>query len=420
MTTSLNSPAPEPTRGSLFVVFLTVFIDLLGFGLVLPLLPVYADQFVIDPHGWQLGMLMASFSLMQFLVAPLWGSLSDRIGRRPVLMIGLFGSFVFYLVFAYATMAKSFAWLLVSRVGAGIAGATIPTAQAYIADCTPPEKRARGMALIGMAFGMGFTFGPLIGYLAIPSGEGDPGPLPGYAAAGLSGLALLAAMFLLPESLRRRVAEPRRGLVPWQGIRIVLASPALCLLLVTIFVCVFSFSKFETTLSLLVKGSPDLDVQPFQFSWRQLCGMYALIGLTLAVIQGAIVRPLSLRMSETSLALGGTVLETLGFIAMVVAIGNASVPILWAALFTIVSGFACMQPSIHALVSRHTDPQRQGVVMGVSQSVNALARILGSAIAISLLKLSAPVPYWLSAALMGLAAWLLWRIARIPFPPNDT
>jgi len=157
-------------RGTLLVVFLTVFIDLLGFGIVLPLLPRYGAWF--SASGWQLGALMASFSAMQFLFAPLWGGLSDRVGRRPILMLGLLGSAWSYGLFGYvSSQGREFqwlglgalAWLFIARIGAGIAGATISTAQAVIADCTEAKNRGRGMAMIGAAFGIGFTFGPLIG-----------------------------------------------------------------------------------------------------------------------------------------------------------------------------------------------------------------------------------------------------------------
>src|SRR5205085_1547129 len=152
--------AALPSRGSLLVIFLTVFIDLLGFGMVLPLLPIYARSFEIKQEGLVIGLLMASFSAMTFIFAPLWGRLSDRIGRRPVLIVGLAGSVAFYILFGLATVWKSLAWLFVARIGAGIAGATIPAAQAYVADVTSLKNRAKGMALIGAAFGLGFTFGP--------------------------------------------------------------------------------------------------------------------------------------------------------------------------------------------------------------------------------------------------------------------
>ncbi len=191
-----------PSKAPLLIIFLTVFIDLIGFGIVMPLLPIYAKRFGTDAHGWQIGLLMASFSAMQFIFSPLWGRLSDRIGRRPVLMVGLAGSVVFYALFGVATTMESLALLFTARIGAGIAGATISTAQAYIADVTTLEKRAKGMALIGAAFGIGFTFGPLLGAGFVSSElDGAPSPMPGYIASGLSGLALLSSIFVLGESL---------------------------------------------------------------------------------------------------------------------------------------------------------------------------------------------------------------------------
>ncbi|HUG71475.1 MAG TPA: MFS transporter, partial [Pirellulaceae bacterium] len=215
----------SPRRGSLLVIFLTVFVDLLGFGMVIPLLPIYADQFTVDELGWQLGALMASFSVMQFFCAPLWGRLSDRIGRRPVLMIGLAGSVVFYFLFGIATIWKSLPLLFVARIGAGIAGATISTAQAYIADTTSLENRAKGMALIGMGFGLGFTFGPLLGFLAVPSQDAEPGPWPGYAAAILSAIALGLAAFLLPESKHANSETAGKKIFDANAFRVAMSVP---------------------------------------------------------------------------------------------------------------------------------------------------------------------------------------------------
>lgn len=399
------------------MIFLTVFIDLLGFGLVLPLLPVYGDQFAIDPGGWQLGLLMASFSLMQFVFAPVWGNLSDWYGRRPILMVGLAGSVLFYTLFAIATLQQSFTLLLIARVGAGISGATIPTAQAYIADCTPPEKRTHGMALIGLAFGMGFTFGPLLGMLAVPNQGEPPGAGPGFLAAGLSLVALLSAIFLLPESLQGR-QQGRRSIIHWEALRTVRRSAPLVCLLATTFAFVFSFSQFETTLSLLLKGAADGGPAPFQLNWRQLCGTYALIGFTLALVQGGIVRPISKRMPEIRLALVGTAIEVVGFALVAMAIQRQSLGWLFAALVVVVTGFSFLQPSINALLSRYADPAEQGLVLGLGQSVNALGRILGSGLSIPLFKWALLLPYVVSLGLLLVVAGLVWTATRFPLPAS--
>jgi MFS family permease len=416
----------KTSKASLLVIFLTVFIDLLGFGIVLPLLPIYADDFAsekaIDNTGWLIGGLMAIFSVMQFLFAPIWGRLSDRIGRRPVLMIGLSGSVVFYTLFGIATVMKDLTLLFVSRTGAGIAGATISTAQAYIADSTSLKDRPKGMALIGMAFGLGFTFGPLIGFLAVPTGKGDPGPWPGYVAAGLSLIALLLAIFKLPESRKPdRPSAARRTVIDVAAFRRALSVPSIGMLLVSIFVLVFSFANFEVTLSLLIKGKEGVE-SPFGFSWGQVCLTYAYIGITLAIIQGGIVRRIAGRVSEGILASSGALVEIAGFLLVVQAVETKSAVLLYGALAVIVTGFAFMQPSLNSLLSRRTDPDKQGSMFGVSQSVNSMARIFGSFIGIPLLKMNYAIPYYLAVALMGLGFMLVVAAARSgsDFPQSDS
>ena len=402
-----------PSKASLLVVFLTVFIDLLGFGLVLPLLPIYADlpEFGADAAGWMIGGLMASFSVMQFLCAPLWGRLSDRIGRRPVLMIGLGGSVVFYTLFGLASVWKSLPLLLASRIGAGTFGATIPTAQAYIADCTSLENRPKGMALIGMAFGMGFTFGPLFGFLAVPAGHGDPGPGPGYAAAGLSAVALLLALFKLPESLRPGSQPAARKMLDFAALRAALATPSVGLILVSIFVCVFSFANFETTISMLIKESQGLG-SPFDFQWREVCLTYAYIGLTLAIVQGGFVRRLAGRIHEGTLAAFGALVQIFGFGLITQSITAASTGMLLAALAVVVTGFAFMQPMLNSLLSRRTDPRRQGGIFGIGQSASSLARILGSLVGIPLLKMQTNLPFYVAAGLMSVGFLLVLTASR--------
>jgi MFS transporter, DHA1 family, tetracycline resistance protein len=409
---SFSAARDEPRRGSLLVIFLTVFIDLLGFGMVLPLLPIYADVFTVDPAGWRLGLLMASFSIMQLLFAPFWGRLSDRIGRRPVLIIGLAGSVVFYLLFGIATVLRHWELLLAARIGAGIAGATIPTAQAYIADTTSLEKRSKGMALIGMAFGLGFTFGPLVGFLAVPGGKGEPGPWPGYAAAILSGFALLLAIWKLPESLRPGSRKAAVGIARWREFRQAVSVPSVALLLTAIFVGIFSFANFETTLSMLIKGRAEADSGPFRFTWGQVCLTYAYIGFTMTVVQGILVRRLAGRVSEGRLAASGALLQVIGFVTAIASIYQTSPPLLMAALAVITAGAGLMQPSLNSLLSRRSDPERQGVILGVGQSVNAMARILGAGLGIPMLRFALTLPYLICMALMILGLLLVVTAAR--------
>lgn len=438
----------SPRKGSLLVIFLTVFIDLLGFGMVMPLLPLYANEFQQDEHGWQLGVLMASFSAMQFFFAPIWGRVSDRIGRRPVLMLGLTGSIVFYSLFGVATIMKSYWLLLLTRIGAGIAGATIPTAQAYIADTTSLENRPKGMALIGMAFGLGFTFGPLLGFLAAPREDADPGPWPGYAAAILSAGALALAVFHLPESRHAKSESAGRKWLDLEGLRAAIAAPSIGMLLVAIFVCVFSFANFESTLSLLIKGQKEVAqdqredgapnqvvasrasesrasasrgqdetpgeqqpvagpkqrktvASPFHFDWGSVCLTYAYIGFMLAIIQGGIVRRLAGRVPEGTVASSGALIQAVGFGLVAAAIGAASAVLLFVALAVVVLGFSMMQTNLQSLLSRRSDPAKQGVVLGFGQSVNSLARIIGPLLGIPMLRLQLGLPYYLAAGMMA-------------------
>jgi MFS family permease len=415
-----------PRKASLAVIFLTVFIDLLGFGMVIPLLPIYAKDFAAhlgleEGHarvGVVIGLLMSSFSFMQFLCAPLWGRLSDRIGRRPVLMIGLASSVVFYTLFGIATVWKSLALLFASRIGAGVAGATISTAHAYIADVTTTENRARGMALIGAAFGLGFTFGPLFGYLAVPSGTGDPGPGPGYAAAALSAVALVVAYFKLPESFRPGRGGARRHWIDRQALVDALARPAVGVLLLAMFVCVFSFANLESTLSLILTNAD----AGFTFTFRQVCLTYAAIGLTLAIVQGGVVRPLAKRASEAAMAASGTLIEIGGFAMLAWATGVPSLPLTFVGLVIVVTGFAFMTPSLNSLLSRWSDPEKQGGVLGIGQSISSLARIMGPLAGIPLVEnrplaeslgvKAGMLPLLLAAVMMSVGLVLILVAAR--------
>ena len=403
------APAP-PSRGSLLVIFLTVFIDLLGFGMVLPLLPIYAKSFGVDKGGWEIALLMSSFSAMTFIFAPLWGRLSDRIGRRPVLLLGLLGSAVFYGLFGLATVWQSLTWLFITRIGAGIASATIPTAQAYIADVTTLEKRAKGMALIGAAFGLGFTFGPLLGVAALVLSRNEQevatSPWPGYVAACLSFCALLLAAFLLPESLTPGSRSQRHVLFDWNSWAEALRTPTIPALLVTLFVSVVSFGAFETTLALL------LESHVFGYKLQQVLLFFAFIGFTLSLAQGLLVRRLATRISETAMATAGCVVTITGFGLLMAASQLGQLWMLMVASAVEVIGFALMTPSLQSLISRRSDPTAQGGILGVSQSVSALARVCGPMFAVPLFFRHHTLPYWMAASLMVCAVFVFIGFSR--------
>jgi MFS family permease len=410
MTNELD-PTAEPQRGSLLVIFLTVFIDLLGFAMVLPLLPIYGQQFGLGEHGWELALLMSCFSIMQFLFAPLWGRLSDRIGRRPVLIVGLAGSTLFYFLFGVSAAWRSLTGLFLTRIGAGIAGATISTAQAYIADSTTLQTRAKGMALIGAAFGLGFTLGPLIGAAALIFTQDEKlvgtSPWPGYAAAILSGIALLLAIFLLPESRRPGTHSAERKLLDREAWHAAFATPTIAPLLLTSFISVVAFGGFETTLSLLLKG------QPFNLKLPGILLYFAYIGVVLTFAQGVLVRRLAGRISEIKLATVGGIVTILGFALLVWASSSGNLTILRIASGVEVIGFAFITPTLQSLISRRSDPEQQGRILGISQSVSALARIAGPLVAIPPFVFISPAsPYWMSIGLMAFGLGCLHLFAR--------
>jgi MFS family permease len=391
----MTEPKTEagPADGtSLGLVFLIVFIDLLGFAIVLPLMPRYAEKLHASPG--QIGLLFASFSLMQFLFAPLWGRLSDRIGRRPVLLCGLLGSVVFYALFGVATMRQQLWLMFVARIGAGIAGATISTAQAYIADSTGAEGRAKGMSLIGAAFGAGFTFGPILGSIAMPGkSEGNLNSLPGFLAAGLSFFALALAWFKLPESLRKGLAPAKRSWLNLSALNSALSIPTVGLLLLLFFITTLAFAQFESTLSLLTEHAFKLDDD-------RLFYIFTYIGVMLSLMQGLVVRRLAPVLREGRMIIIGSVMLCAGLWLIGVAADKTSIKMLVAVIPLLVAGFSFVTPSAQALISRRSDPARQGEIMGLNQSASALARILGPVCGFKLIAHGITLPYQVAAGMV--------------------
>lgn len=383
-------------RSPLLSVFLTVVIDLLGFGIVLPLLPRYADQHHAPP--WMVGVLFASFSAMQFVFAPLWGRVSDRVGRRPVLLAGLLGSVGAYLLFAAAEATPwPLAVLLVSRIFAGIAGATISTASAYIADVTTPEQRGRGMALIGAAFGVGFTVGPVIGGL----GYALSVYAPGLIAAGCSLGAFLFALRRLPEPERHE--HHAHAALKGSAVKAALATPTVPLILLLAFLATTAFAMFESTLSLLTKRqfAMDTTANGWLFAW---------IGLSLIVAQGAIVRRLLPRLGEARMVSVGALLLSAGLVGVAWA---PSTGWLYGMVPVVVLGFAFITPSLSSLISRRTSTSTQGEVLGLYQSGLALARIAGPLAGNLLQGRWLPLPCYVGSVGLALAFVLSLGLGRV-------
>jgi multidrug resistance protein len=336
-----------------------------GFGIVLPLLPFYADRF--GASGTQVGLLITVYSIAQFFLAPFWGRLSDRVGRRPILIFGLLGSSASYVVFAFA---GSLGILFLSRIMAGIGGATVPVAQAYIADITPPERRAGNLGLIGAAFGLGFIFGPALGGILAPISV----EAPGLAAAALCLGNGILAFFLLPESISRAEKEAR-SLVPkpfrLHDFVVAVRTPLTRRILLLAFLFTVSFAAMQPTFPLF--GAARFGLQE-----RNVGYLFAFLGTVSAIVQGGLVRKLVPVLGETRLIQ----LSGFPFIAGLLAIAYAhTLGVLLLGLALLALGFGGTLPSIASLLSRVAPQELQGSILGLGQSVGSLARIVGPTLA---------------------------------------
>jgi DHA1 family tetracycline resistance protein-like MFS transporter len=381
-------------------LFLIVLVDLIGFGLVIPLLPFYALRFAASPL--EVTVLLAVYSLMQLFAAPFWGRLSDRVGRRPVLMVSMAASVAAYF---WIGSAGALWMLFAARALAGACAGNIAAAQAYIADITRPEDRAKGMGLIGAAFGLGFIIGPALGGLLAGNNPlAADVDTPAWVAAGLSSLALCGVLFLLRESLpseRRASHQPSRSRLT--AILDVLGRPTLSRLILIFFIVILAFAAMESTFALWAIG---------QFGWgpRKVGFVFSYVGLLSAALQGGLIGRLAGLFGEERLLFCGLALLGSGLLAMPFA---RDLAVLGVAVTALALGMGLTQPSISSLISRRAGPEEQGEVMGVSQSAGSLARVIGPAAAGVLFgDFGRNAAFFWGAALIAAALLLVLRLIR--------
>lgn len=361
-------------KASLAVIFTIVFIDLIGFGIVIPVLPLYAERFGASPLT--IGILLAIYSLMQMLFAPILGRWSDRIGRRPVLLVSILGSSAGFLLMG---LAHALPLLFLARIIDGITGGNISTAQAYIADITPPEQRSKGMGLIGAAFGLGFIFGPAIGGLMSRFSMNAPF----FFAAGLAAMNAVAVYLFLPESLAREHRTPGGSRATVLGaLREALGTP-LAVVMGTYFFTTVAFS-------MLTAAYPLFAARRYGFHAAEIGAIFAGMGVLGAVIQGGMIGWMGRFLSEQTMTLSGCVILAAGFFLLPGAAGVKSL-VVASALLAI--GHSLTVVPLNGMASRSLGASAQGRVLGLMQSSASLARIAG------------PV----------LGGWLLdWDLVRAP------
>jgi len=386
----MSAPAAVPARRGLAVLFSVVIVDLIGFGIVMPALPFWAREFGAD--ATTLGLLQSSYAIAQFLCAPLWGRLSDRVGRRPVLLGTIAGTALALLAVG---VAPSLAWLFVARILAGAFAANVSVASAYIADVTAPEERTRWMGMLGASFGVGFVLGPALGGLLEPFGHA----VPMLVAAGLAALNWLFALARLVEPERHERRTPGAGRLS------VLRAPTLRTIVLVNLVFSIAVTQLETLFAFFM-------MDRFRWDMRGVGFVLAGMAIVMGGIQGGGMKALSARHVERTLVMAGTWLLALGFAGLPLAPSVAwlLLPLLLAAV-----GRAIAQPALQSLVSLAARPEQRGMVMGAFQSSASLARVVGPPLGGLLYDLALPAPFWLASALLlgvALAARALPRGAE--------
>lgn len=375
------------------MLFLTVFIDLLGFGIVIPFLPLYAARMHVGAFG--IGLVLSIYSLMQFICAPVLGRISDHAGRRPIIMLGLLGSAAGYLIYGFAT---SFAWLLFSRAIHGACAGTVSTAQAYVADTTDEANRAHGMGMIGAAFGLGFVLGPAIGGLLGHASLRTPV----FFAAALTLANFIFAAIRLPESHRRDPNarfEIAHLTLPIVRLPRQLLGHRLTGLFTIAFLATFAMAALEATFAIMVPAV-------YGYGPSGVGGLLAYAGLLQALVQGYLLGKIVKRAGELTLLRTGMIALAIGLAPMASLTSHA---LLFVALALVAIGYGFASPSIASLISKRTERRLQGEVLGINQSAQSLARIFGPLAAGFAYQACGPAAVYLGGGLVALCAIAMAR-----------
>ena len=365
------------SRKNVHILAFTLLVVMLGYGMVMPLMPFLIEQ--LGAGGKELGWLVSTYSLMQLVCAPLWGMLSDRTGRKPVIAIGVLGYAITLFLFGLAT---EFWMLFVARTLAGmLSSAAMPTAMAYISDNAPEGERSGGMGQLGAAIGVGVIAGPLLGGLL----SSQSFSLPFFIGAGLAGLSFLLVLLLLPESRPNRQAATKQSL-RWQDLRQVLSSPA-GLLLLLIFIMSFGLANFQGIIGLYA-------VDKFSFNTGQVGALWMVIGAVLILGQGGLTGPLTRRFGELPLIRAGLAGGAAGFVLISLAVDFTTL-LLALGFFTLT--LALIGPALNAYISQFAG-EHQGAVMGLNSAASSLGRVIGPLLAGPLFDLNVEYPLWSGAA----------------------
>lgn len=380
MKVSASFDNPSSKRTALLTVFLAVLIDLMGFGIVLPLLPFYASIF--KASAVQIGLLYSTYSFAQLIFSPIWGSLSDKYGRRPIMLISTFGASFAYLLFGLAHTL----WLLfLSRLIAGIMGGNISTAQAYVTDVTTHEDRAKGMGLIGAAFGIGFVIGPAVGALLIHPKflalfhilQRNEFALPGFFASLLSLSSFLLVLFKLPETVKKEENDNQRVVRQsiftrtfWQSIikeEGQTGKGLFPMLILSMFLLSFAQASLYSSFPLFCKHYLSL-------SAGQVGILFVYMGTIAIVIQGGLIKVLTKKFGEEKLFLTGSIMMALGFVLIPFSTSE-NLLVLFLGLLSV--GGSLNGPTLTSLISKEADPAKVGATMGTSQGIASLGRVIG-------------------------------------------